>query len=87
MHHRTPPDLAESAWRAVRACAFDVVHLAARSGRASLRVQGVQLLAQRIGTSRASAPWAFIRLSMRRGAAPAEVTFVSSLPEERDHGG
>lgn len=87
MHHRTPPDLAESAWRAVRACAFDVVGLAARSGRASLRVQGVHLLAQRLGTPRAGAPWAFIRLSMRRGMAPAEVTFVSARPEDDAHDG
>lgn len=87
MHHLTPHDLAEPAWRAVRACAFDAVYRAARSGQASVQVQGVRLQALRIGAPRAQSLWAFVRLSMWRGPAPAEVTFVSTLLEGDDHEG
>lgn len=85
MCHLTPPDLVDPAWRAVRACAIDVVHLAARSGRASVRVQGVQLQALRIGVPGVRSPWAFVQLSMWRGPVATEITFVSTLPEGEIH--
>ena len=79
------PDLADPVWRAVRATAVDAVRMAARKGQASARVHGVQLDALRLGAPRALSPWAFVRLTVQRGTAPGEVTFVSAQPEDRGH--
>jgi hypothetical protein len=78
MFDPTLPDLAEPAWRAVRASAADTVRQAAQLGHASARLHGVELHAERLGTPRAVSQVAFVRVSLRRGTAPAEVTFVST---------